>query len=222
MLDFWRYKFLNLETYGLHHFLNRFVIFNKNFLVPMDHFSKENLILLICRFFFNIRHTITRKIFSFTGCSRNFKKLYSNAPMEHFARDTGVLKWHPRLPNNLAWNSPFSTYIHRYIHEYTHIHTYTEFFFFNFYTIQNSQNCKTISASQITQTRIQGLEDENWVKAGQRKGSFKKEGEVKYPRWTIIYKASSRRSSTKFQNLKTILTEAMEETSKFLVTTAGE
>ena len=29
---------LYLETYGFHHFLNQFVIFNKNFLVPLDHF----------------------------------------------------------------------------------------------------------------------------------------------------------------------------------------
>ena len=62
-------------------------------------FIKENLILLICPFCFNIRlnncFTITSKIFNFTGCSRNSKKLCSNAPIEHFARDIGAVKWHP-------------------------------------------------------------------------------------------------------------------------------
>ena len=54
MLDFWCFN-LYLETYSFHHLLNWFVIFNKNFLVPLDHFFKENTILLICQFCFNIR-----------------------------------------------------------------------------------------------------------------------------------------------------------------------
>ena len=41
MLDFLCFN-VYLRTYGLHHFLNRFVIFNKNFLVPLD--QKELLI----------------------------------------------------------------------------------------------------------------------------------------------------------------------------------
>ena len=45
---------LYLEIYGLHHLLNRFVIFNKNFLVPLDYVIKKNLILLICPLCFNI------------------------------------------------------------------------------------------------------------------------------------------------------------------------
>ena len=56
---------------------------------------KENLILLICPFCFNIRlFTITSKIFNFTSCFRNSKKLCSNAPIEHFARDIGAVKWY--------------------------------------------------------------------------------------------------------------------------------
>ena len=58
----------------------------------------------------------TRKIFSFTGCSRNSKKLWSNALIGHFASSNGAVKWHPcnfepKLPwlsNNLVWNSPVS------------------------------------------------------------------------------------------------------------------
>ena len=34
-------------------------------------------------------------MFNFTGCSRNYKKLCSNAPVEHFARYSGTVKWHP-------------------------------------------------------------------------------------------------------------------------------
>ena len=60
-------------------------------------FIKENLILLICPFYFNTGQlfTITGKIVNFTGCSRNSKKLCSNAPIEHFAGDIGAVKWHP-------------------------------------------------------------------------------------------------------------------------------
>ena len=59
-------------------------------------FIKENLILLICPSCFNIQlFTITRKIFNFTGCSRNSEKLCSNACIENFARDIGAVKWHP-------------------------------------------------------------------------------------------------------------------------------
>ena len=36
ILDFLCFD-LYLKTYGLHYFLNGFVIFNKNFLVPFDH-----------------------------------------------------------------------------------------------------------------------------------------------------------------------------------------
>ena len=43
---------LYLETYGLHYFVSRFAMFNKNFFII---FIKENLILLICSFCFNIR-----------------------------------------------------------------------------------------------------------------------------------------------------------------------
>ena len=32
---------LYLETYGLHYFLNRFAIFNQNFLAPLEHFYQE-------------------------------------------------------------------------------------------------------------------------------------------------------------------------------------
>ena len=58
-------------------------------------FNKGNFILLICPFYFSIRHSRTRKIFSFTDCSRNSKKLCSSAPIEHSARDIGTVKWHP-------------------------------------------------------------------------------------------------------------------------------
>ena len=56
-------------------------------------FIKENLILLICHFastFDLATVASTWKIFSFTGCSRNSKKLWSNAPIENFARDIGI------------------------------------------------------------------------------------------------------------------------------------
>ena len=36
-----RFFHLYLETYGLYYFLNRFVIFNKYVLVPLDHFYQE-------------------------------------------------------------------------------------------------------------------------------------------------------------------------------------
>ena len=36
MFDFWCFN-LYLKTYGLNHFLDRFVVFNKNFLVPLDY-----------------------------------------------------------------------------------------------------------------------------------------------------------------------------------------
>ena len=58
-------------------------------------FNKGNFILLICPFYFSIRHLRTRKIFSFTDCSRNSKKLCSSAPIKHSARDIGTVKWHP-------------------------------------------------------------------------------------------------------------------------------
>ena len=38
--------------------------------------------------------TITRKIFSFPGCSWYSEKLLSNAPIEHFAKNIGAVKWH--------------------------------------------------------------------------------------------------------------------------------
>ena len=46
---------LHLEAYGLHYLLNRFLIFNKNFLVRCIVFIEENLIILICPLCFKIR-----------------------------------------------------------------------------------------------------------------------------------------------------------------------
>ena len=62
-------------------------------------FTKENLILLICPFCFNIRLDnclqVRQRSSILTGCFRNSKKLCSNAPIEHFARVIGAVKWHP-------------------------------------------------------------------------------------------------------------------------------
>ena len=44
-----------LETNGLYYFLNSFAKFNKNFFCRWIILIKENLILLICLFCFNIR-----------------------------------------------------------------------------------------------------------------------------------------------------------------------
>ena len=106
---------LYLEIYGLHHLLNRFVIFNKNVLMPLDHFIMKNLILLIWTLCFNILLSNclqVQKIFNFTGCSRNSKKLCSNAPTQNFSRDTGAVEslqcQSLSLSNNLVWNSTCS------------------------------------------------------------------------------------------------------------------
>ena len=59
-------------------------------------FVKEILILHICPSCFNIQlFTTTRKIFDFTGCSRNSEKFCSNACIENVTRDTEAVKWHP-------------------------------------------------------------------------------------------------------------------------------
>ena len=59
-------------------------------------FIQEILILLIWPSCFNIQlFTTTRKIFDFTGCSRNSEKFCSNACIENFARDSEAVKWHP-------------------------------------------------------------------------------------------------------------------------------
>ena len=91
---------LCLETNGLHYFVNRFVIFNKNFLVPWIIFIKENLILLICPFCYNIRlnNCLQLKVRSsillvVLEILRNSAPI--NAPIEHFARDIRAVKWHP-------------------------------------------------------------------------------------------------------------------------------
>ena len=62
-------------------------------------FIKENLILLLCPFCFNIPLSNclqVRKRSSILLVALEVPiKLCSNAPIEHFARDIGAVKWHP-------------------------------------------------------------------------------------------------------------------------------
>ena len=61
-------------------------------------FIKENLILLISPFSFNIRlnHCLQlRERSSILLVALEINKLCSNAPIKHFARDIRGKKWHP-------------------------------------------------------------------------------------------------------------------------------
>ena len=58
-------------------------------------FTKENLILLICPFCFNIRlnNCLQLRVRS-SILLVTLEKLCSSTPIEHFARDIGAVKWH--------------------------------------------------------------------------------------------------------------------------------
>ena len=62
-------------------------------------FIKENLILLICPFCFNIRlnNCLQLRVRSsiLLVALEILRNSCSNAPIEHFARDIGAVKWHP-------------------------------------------------------------------------------------------------------------------------------
>ena len=89
---------LYLETFGLHPFLSQFVVFNKNLVLLNHSYIKENLILFICTFCFNIRFKNCLKVqerssilLTVLETTRNC----SNATKEHFTKEIGAVKWRP-------------------------------------------------------------------------------------------------------------------------------
>ena len=119
-VSFWCFN-LYWETYGLHHFLNRFVIFIKTPWCLWITFIKESQILLICPFSLNIRLNNCLQLWERSSILIAALQILRNpVPMlylrEHFAMHIGAVKWHliilkPKLSclsNNVVWNSPFS------------------------------------------------------------------------------------------------------------------